>query len=356
MKKRWGRELVLLALPIVLLGGVAWYRTRGAPLPALSNPFAPGPSRLEYSRFVPIKITPLDVAQGYDWGAQTNLKEAGKLDVPANWRDDHFGNWGDTRELRLVYRIGTQWKVAPRPVKGEASFQTIIGEQETLKANLKTVPREAEEVRLRGKFSALHLYRGPIAPGWKAPRNLEIKTYGLNHFVTVESATFDIPVKAAGEAWPDVIVSRVQKIEAVEGKWLRDAFGEVIMVRFRAKPGADVETPLQCRVPVRELSYLDATGHPFQVFQDAKSMAEAGIGGSMRDWIGPGLPADQEVIALAMRDAQPRGGWGRIKMPITVTGTVSDGKCWPTPFRVQMRPEAGEVEAYGAQTANPKTP
>lgn len=350
MKKRLGRELFWLSLPAVLLVGAAWYnRTDGALVESfLPNPLDRGPMRIEFSRFAPAPLSPLDVAQGFSWATQTRTRTVGILNVPTNWRDD--GEGGTSSPFSLVYRQGNRWKQAARPKSGGSlysyggSASSNFGSVE-IKANLSTIPRDAEEVRFHGQFRSLRLYRGPLPRGWTSP--VSVLHAGLNHFFTLKSKPFDIPIKAKGDKWPQPQVSHQQKFDCIGGAWLHDQLGEEVLVRFRAKPDSGLISDFPCQVS--DVRFFDATGRELKVFQDAKSTVGFMVQGPMRQWVSPDLPKDEEVVRLMQTDAQPRGGWGTVKRPISVTGTVSDGECWPTPFKVLFTPREGEVKYYGAQ-------
>ena len=342
MKKRFGREIFWLSLPVALLGVMAFSKTRGGRLPAFKvlSALDTGLRRLEFSPMKPLELTPLDVSSGYSWGVETSVWGTGRADVPSSWRANG-GLAPGAYALQLVYRQGTQWK----KISNSAIGVGIGGDNFTIKVKLKDIPRDADEVRLKGRFEQLEIYKGVIPPGWVNPP--KVTHFGLNHYFTLSSKPFDLAIVGEGHTRPEPEVSHQQKVAVVEGKWLRDIVSrEYLLLKVRAKPDSGLTGELSCRVD--DLKYFDAQGKPVIIYQDATSIFPAAPQGAMRQWVSPDLPANEDVARLTQFDAQPRRGWNSVKMPITVTGMVSDGKCWPAPFKVQMAPEPGDPKDYGA--------
>lgn len=86
MKKLAAREAALLTLPVLLLGGGAWWVGRGGKLPQFHNPLDPGPLRVEYTPFQTVQPSPYDVSQGYSWEVMTHDRVLGDIKTPAGWR------------------------------------------------------------------------------------------------------------------------------------------------------------------------------------------------------------------------------------------------------------------------------
>ena len=111
MKCALGREIVLISLPLLAIGGAAWLFAGGgrALLPAKDDE---GPLRIEYSPLEPIEVAPKDAYQGVDWAAKTSVQLRGKMQVPSGWKLEQMMEvW--TNDYRIIYREGEQWKRAP---------------------------------------------------------------------------------------------------------------------------------------------------------------------------------------------------------------------------------------------------
>jgi hypothetical protein len=214
-----GREIALLMVPVLIIGGVALWQTRAprdlATGVTVKNPFDAGPARVEFVPFKKVELKPKDVYRGFDWAAQTTVKTRGKWDAPKGLVYDGVINEGNTRQLRLVYRWGSSWKSITAAQNSKNFFPLLDGDTQevTLRVNLEAVPRDADEVRLRGYFEYLLAYRGTLPLGWKAPKGM--RTRGLSHDLPIASKPFDLEIKSVGESMPVPKISRESKIEVL---------------------------------------------------------------------------------------------------------------------------------------------
>ena len=158
MKKRLGRELWWMILPVLLLGGGAWWLGNGGNLPRLWAPrSAAGPLRIEYTPFERADVAPFDAWQGYDWTTKTNISEQGSWTAPLNWKVTG-GALYSAPQTSIVFRQGETWKAVPRAPNERLAaditrylIHTDITTME-MKVRLDKVPRDASEIRLRGWF------------------------------------------------------------------------------------------------------------------------------------------------------------------------------------------------------------
>jgi len=190
MKRNFGREILLLCLPIVLLGSVAWWKIHTGYNSSRDSSFGlsnKGPLRLEYSPFEQIEVQPADAAQGYNWAAASRTWTQGADGVPATFKCVSEG-WGVASNTRLIYRRGERWS----QVKG-LFLSFGVGPKVTLGLKLEGVPHDAEEIRLRGAFSLSRYYKGKWPPSLKPPKNLKI--YPTRFAIGLTSKPFDILVK-----------------------------------------------------------------------------------------------------------------------------------------------------------------
>lgn len=360
MKSKFGREIGLLLLPFLIIGGVGWLASRnGRELVGhwkISNPFDPGPMRLEFTPPQKVEVSALDASRGINWAAQTTVRERGKWDVPQNWRDDGVMNRGGTLNARLVYRCGAVWKAVPLAKSGNRSLLTFsIGANDklTIQANLKTVPRDAIEVRLRGQFEQIHLYRGPlpVQRSRRMPKNL--KTTGLNQWLRMQSAPFDVQIKGSNEPLPAPKVSHEAQIKIVDAKWLTDVSRDgqdfkhdVLVLQMRHKDGSYFDAPP--RLFGENLQLLDAHGKKFDIFD---------FGGKKWDlqlWLDPSFSfspnrSNQDLFAvIATGQAKPKGGWNSVDAPLRLRGEVVDRESWPQKVDVEIKRLLMKTEDFGA--------
>ena len=230
MSKKWRtRELMWMTLPVALLGGVAWWFGNGG-----QSPFSPstnstfGPPRIEFGKFGPVKLSPYEVSQGYDWAASTAISDAGTWSKPPGWKLQKIGIGLE----KVVYRRGAKWEEATSINNVLPVSSNGVG---TFRVKLETVPRDAQEVRLRSKFRRDVRYTGPIPPGWKPPKNMRIK--GKWRILTLESKPFDIQIKGPKEPFPQPDVSREPTLRLHSVGWRNDGDGLNFVLGVRRTDG-----------------------------------------------------------------------------------------------------------------------
>jgi hypothetical protein len=364
MKKNWTREISLLSLPVLLLAGVAVWKEQGGNLSALTfkNPFDPGPFRLECAPFEQATLTPFEVAQGYTWKTRTVVEIKGDPKVPAG-AVPASPDQGFAPAANVIYRRGKVWKEASSsPGKYPVSFGMGVGNSSTttgftFSANLESVPRDVEEIRLRGYIGGYRCYSAAVPPVG-VPRNLlrfSIRGWDVN----TKSKPFDIEIMGPQHPLATPMVDRKSPIEFKEAKWL-DA--TTSGVTSGATPGAPpVDTFLlhlrhmknpnwidqfltgPGSINLRKLRLFDADGRAIDLYlkNGKKSDANSFYLSFLNQYRqGPPMPKSDIVIDLFADGIAPKKSWQSYKQPLRLEVEVSDGSCWPAKIRATFRREA----------------
>ena len=340
MKRKIGRELLLISLPLRAIGGAAWLfagggRTVVAPLvPALDN----GLARLVFSSFEAASVTPYDVYKGYEWSATTKVSERGKFGTPASWK-----RWGTSvlwsPDMRLVCRKGDKWQQVrhDKGVHWYTTNQNLDTNVVTVKVDLTGVPADADEVRLRGRFDGGASFRGPIPPGWKSP--LKVKHAGLNHYFDLASQPFDFAVKTPDQALPNPQVARVPDLEFVAAGWYYKPNIYEALVRLRKYDRGRKWSNLS----ILSYSLRDGDGKEI-VFVDDKGKPRKTDSFIYRHDF-PQLSKDEAIFEFAGFASEPKGGWSNVKQPVTLDAQVSDRTSWPLRIHATLSLQLADSDA-----------
>lgn len=353
MKRRFGREIALLTLPVVIFGGIALWKTRGgsmAQLQGAPSDIYSGPPRVEFGEIKSLILTPRDVAQGFVWGVDTQIWQGGQNPVAADVKRPQM-TYGRSR-ADVFYKRGARW-IKAEGLDGrsltrhgeleEAQFGDFaIRRRIQIKVRLDGVPRDAEEIRLRGTFIYENDYqlgcRGASGgSGWKFyPSGVCI--------LTTQSKPFDIPIVKPKQAWPKPNVSRETVFQFVDAKYIVDPTIDYLVLQIRRKDGSDWKQ----RSIVREnIQLLDNHQQPIELFDmggGAKAQINA-YGDYNQERFSPKRAKSDWFIMIAPVDSiEPKNGWDKVKFPLTLRAEISDGTCWPLKIdtkveRVQMRTE-----------------
>ncbi|RYZ82254.1 MAG: hypothetical protein EOP04_22400 [Proteobacteria bacterium] len=352
MASKYKREIVWLCLPLLFIGSVAWLRSNTSSRALrIENPFASGPMRVDFTPIQPLPLEPIDVADGYDWKGQTDVQVRGTWDVPKNWKDGGAGNLGVTRNLRLVYRRGRIWSEAKPAEKGKSLITSSIGQHHTFKVNLKTIPRDVNEVRLRGEFERIQAYTGPLPANWNPPK--ELRTLGPNQLLTLRSKPFDIQIKGEDESMPSPVVSQEPQIEIVDGKWLtevdvvnEDWRRDVFVLQLRRKDGDYFSSPSQ--LWGRNLKLFDANNKQLVLYDDWGKEREILFWHNHRFEFSPNSPKRDVFAVFCTGQFQPIGRWINAEVPLRLRGEIGDGGSWPQKIDVKIAHLLMKREDFGA--------
>ncbi len=352
-KKLRPRELIWMTLPVVLLGGAAWWFDSGGQMSGLrlGNPLDPGPLRIEYTPFQPVTLSPYEVSQGYDWAAKTQISQRGTWAVIKNWTPTG-SDLHSARQTRLIFRRKGIWKAVPRGVNERSVADSMRFSEDAqtteveLKVRLDKVPRDAEEVRLRGWFERIEFYSGAMPKGFRAPKNLLIT--GTNRVLTLESQPFDLQIRGSNEVFPQPMVSHTPQIELLSTRWFYETQRHSFVAHLRHLENGNWQSN-----PVSYLSdvhIFDAKGHSVELYQNGGKGGRyipQGAGTYNQHIFSSQMPFNEIMVPLWDSECEPRQGWFNTAFPLTLEAQFSDGKCWPLKVRTQIE-TGGKMKDFGA--------
>jgi hypothetical protein len=348
MKRTLGKETTLLLLPVLLLGGAAWWqRSReqrghfGFP-----NPFASGPIRIECSPFEEQEVTAFDVSRGYEWKGRVDLQIRGNTGLPRSLHlDDYSFEGAELQNVVLEYRRDGVWKKSPDRgavhKEGEWTKEWDIAPQ-TLFVDLKSVPADAREVRIRGRFMTIRDFEGRIPAGSKLPKNFKVSS--LTKALTITSDLFEVIVKAPHEAMPAPVVSRRPRLQFVNAKWLYDTNTyapsfDILAVRFRDISGRDIFASSPA-LKMTAFGMWDADGKPINLYThgytDPFSPGLWSCEMLDRQSYFPNMPKEEAIFRL-FDYVEPQRDWKSLKQPVEVKFMISDGESWPITVRAKLK-------------------
>lgn len=359
MKRRFGREIALLTLPVLIFGGLALWKTRGgsmAQLQGAPSDIYSGKPRLEIGEIKPLEMTPWDVAQGFVWGIDAQTWQGGQSPVAPGVR--RAASESGSGRMDVVYRRGSRWIKAKSPdgwssARRGADKDTEFGDfsvkrDSQIKVRLNGVPRDAEEVRLRGRFTYRNFYQGGGCRGVAPGPGWTIHKTGVCYLVT-QSKPFDIPIVKAKGAWPNPNVSRETALEFVDAKFLVYSQLEDFILQVRRKDGSAWTN--QMYVTAQNVRLLDADKKPLELFDTRnKTKTEInGFGSYGQEQFSPQREkSDLFVPVVSMGSVEPLSGWSSVKFPLTLRAEVSDGTCWPLKIDTKVERVQMEKKDFGA--------
>jgi hypothetical protein len=346
MKRPFGRELALLLLPVALLGVVA---LSGRQFP---NPFDPGPIRIEYLSLDKVELNPYDVWRGYDWGARVNLRVRGNTGLPASLEvDENHPSVAMLSNRRLEYLQNGVWKqstdrLAIRQEDMTSSTNWKIAPV-TIRVRLKSIPADADEVRMRGIYTMWRTFKGTPPPGWRPPQNF--RSSGAGHMLEIASQPFETTIKGPNDPMPSPQVSRQSYLQLVKAKWVYDtsrnrvtgrtSSTDRIAFHLRETSGQNLFASF-LSLQVADFVLKDASGKPITLYMDRGSSRSYPV--TFRFWMldrqsyFPQFPKNEAGFSV-LNDYSPSGGWAKVKQPMTLEAKVSDGKSWPLQIRVSLK-------------------
>jgi hypothetical protein len=195
MKSRLGREIGLLLLPVLFIGAFGWWKSRGGDLTlfGVQDPLPAGQVRIEYEPFQVEPLTALEAAQGYDWKVRTQIKTVGRLNLPPALILWIQFNRQRQIQIHIDYRRGKKWKQTRLGPKTVSVTTDASKTAQILRFHLEAVPPDADEVRLRGRFTQTQTYQGTPPPAWVMPPGMFRS--GSDFKYPVQSKPFDIEIK-----------------------------------------------------------------------------------------------------------------------------------------------------------------
>lgn len=204
MKPKFGREIALLALPIAILGGSAWWRWNlgSSQLEGAPADLTRGAARLEVGSWRDAKPLPSRVGSGFEIQKTVTVWQGGQSPVPDGTGRLEFELF-PVGDVQLVFRRGAKWQstkagagsgVNPTHQQTrQLDAFTARGDLEFL-VSFKAVPRDAQEVHLRGQFISFSRYRSGACGAAKSDPRWKIYPSGECEFV-LRSKPFDVSLK-----------------------------------------------------------------------------------------------------------------------------------------------------------------
>ncbi len=361
MKFVKSREFVLLMVPVIAIGGVGWWKSisGGLAVPQFANPLDPGPMRIEYSPFKEVNLSPYEASNGYTWKVQSTYRFVGSQALPSTWAAASPEHGLSAGNVRIEFKKGKVWKVV-NPGHQTVGTGVINFDGISFSANLKDVPQDADEVRLRGRIEGQRYYNGTIPTGWVMPRNVTSLKAPLpgsfyQHTVFVASKPFDLLIQGPGQPQPNPNISKTKKIQLRDVKWFRwkDSNGshqEILLhLRHLDKKTADAQVnlaPWAFHSP--KFTVFDAKNR--EVFLYYKNGAgrrcyDLQLQSSRQNGFSPALAVSDLIATLLEPDVAPRNGWEAYKGGLRFEFELTDGTCWPTKIRLSLRSEPSSEKA-----------
>lgn len=209
MKSKFAREIALLTLPVLLIGVVAMWHGKIKSWSGFGAPWGlyEGKPRLEITEWEKAEPTALDFGRGISSRWKVTTWHGGAC--PADGKTPQYGGMRMPENLYFAWTRAGKWHKTPFKYQ-ESELDVLnlwrrhkpISNEVQLGLPMDLVPKDAEEVRLRGRLD-----------GWMMCQSGS---------VAVPGAPLDVPLKAPGEIWPQYAGSRVPilKFQGASQKWL----------------------------------------------------------------------------------------------------------------------------------------
>lgn len=165
MKAKSGREAALMMLPILIIGGVAWWKNRNAPPEDLMS----GQARI-VTHVRALEVTPLDLYRGYTHKIAIDQWAAGKLPPTPAPRPGAIRSYRQIEPryspLYVTFRQGRTWK---RTISVESQVEQEVRKIVKIPAvplsvarlNMETVDSVGDN---REMFTSRYAVRLPVSP------------------------------------------------------------------------------------------------------------------------------------------------------------------------------------------------
>lgn len=289
MKKNVIRETLSLSLFIFVIGGVAFWKSQQPVVPEELPPHDAGwgPLRLEFGEWKDVPVSAGEVATGHDFKKVGRVYLVGQEALA--WRQNSFYDL-NANAFAVEFRRGQKWHSVKRQggwngiretkiSEGDPKKQKVQSQKFSLALPFAPVPRNADEVRLRGKMT-LGL----------------IKYLGRGKFQdkTVASPEVYFSLWKKSAKWPEPQVERKAVLTASnpEVHLLGEAVKEPVLDGSPFLSTADVQVKLDSHwVPPRwkkesnpflimpqDVQLLDAKGHDWASWQPNELFADAALG------------------------------------------------------------------------------
>ncbi len=329
--------------PVLLLGSGAWWLSSGGKIPRVSHPLDPGPLRVEYTPFQRVQSSPYQAWQGYEWGVTTQVSVLGEWKMPPGWKSQGHGNhddaWIVVKRKGLWEKLPASRKIISRDYSAPSGMK-LIDDKYTFWVNTQLLPRDAQEVRLRGHLQVQPAFSGRIPSGWTPPKNMIVR--GPYRWLTVQSKPFDIQIKAPNEPFPKPAVSRVTPLQFVDAKWIVDQGSNYFVFQVRRTDGK--EWKLDRAMSRGHSVILDEKGRPLPPDGEVHNFHQP-----PQDWFSrKRADADRIVEVGSVNVSGHKAFKTNIKGPLHLRTQVSDGECWPLSIDVKVPRVEMKLKDFGA--------
>ena len=362
MKKMKARELIWMCVPVVLLGGVAWWFGSGGSRAVLAG--APvgieqGKPRLEIEKIDPWELSSADVAEGFVWGKQVTLWRGGKSPFAVGFPKPIGG--GSNVKAAIFFRENGVWKKAQSPDGwamirqtyggGSAQYQTdfVMSYQSRFKVRLNGIPSDATEIRLRGVIDAFAHFQTSACGGVNREKGWTF--YGPNSCsFSVSSKQFDWVIKAENQPFPAPSVSHVVPLRLVEARFVSGKRGTELQLGIKRISPSKEDSLFHVGRP----HLTDGDGRSVDVY-DSKGVRQGNA--AARGWTQyardlPELhlaPDEYLLFSPFFGNEAPQGGWAKVKRPLFLEAFISDHNSWPLHIKVPLREIQTQYQPFVAK-------
>jgi hypothetical protein len=352
MRKPIFREITLLSLPVLLIGAVALWKTWAPPpddflsiTPPANAEF--GPLRLEWGEWKTVAPSAGEAATGH------LVKKIGRVWVAGEgrkkWRHHDFYDLS-AQDFALEYRRGAKWQKIARNGGWNGIRETRFHQEEIEKKEVQhqkfalavpfaLVPRDADEVRLRGKMNL---------------RASQFNGTAFN-YRRIETPQVNFGLWKKGQAWPTPKVNRTPSlaVRKVETRWMGEAAEQWNQDRNQIY-NARVSTKVKWNPPMlpRDVSSLQFEMQSVQLLDDAgrdwmKVAPSQRLGIDIRErmkLVDLSSPKQQRgendfYLDVATRFIPKSAGAIRLKAKVAVWNFRDESRDWPVEIAAIVRPQ-----------------
>lgn len=342
-KKLRPRELIWMTLPVVLLGGAAWWFNQQAQLRV-------GPPRLLPLQWERVPVLPYDVAKGYTFATKTTVQLVGEAEVP-----DKFGFFVPDYSFvpgtfALQYRKEGAWHNATTSQRALVfSVENMSGKGWhksvglTTKFDLRAVPRDAKEVRVTGTFVVRTTFQAPSS--WVPPSPV-FQADGTSRgpfrlWSSYLKTPFQVGIKSSDEPFPNSQVSRAPGLQVVDAKWIvdpnrpsADLTHHTIALQLRRIDESAWREPYN--LFQEDVHLFDAAGHEIQLLDLARAKTRVALDTGFQGIFSANHPASNIMVLVCNGARAPKSGWDAVKSPLRLRATINTEQGWPQKIDVQI--------------------
>lgn len=340
-----------MMVPVVLLGGAAWWFNQQARLRS-------GPLRLLPLQWERVPVLPSDVAKGYAFAAKTTVQPVGEAEVPDKFGffmpDYSFvpGTFALQHRKEGAYHNATTSQSALKFSIGSLSGKGWRESVElTTRFDLRAVPRDAKEVRATGIFVVRTTFQAPSS--WVPPspvfRPDSVGNGPFRLWAIYLKTPFEVEIKSPDEPFPASQVSRAPGLQVVDAKWIvdpdrpsEDLTHHTIALQLRRVDGSAWREPYDLFQEQENVHLFDAAGHEIQLLDLARAKTSVHLSTGFQWSFSANHPASDVTVLVCNGARAPQSGWDAVKAPLRLRATINTAQGWPQKIdaqvpRVEMR-------------------